>query len=82
MKTGYIITSVIVSLLWCLLGNMLYQIKISESLKRKYNILGTGTGVIVDILCILIIHISTNVLLDLIPYVCAILDFYGIIHFE
>lgn len=82
MKTGYLMTAVIVSLFWCLFGNAIYQIRISKSLKKKYNILGTGTGIIVDILCMLIIYISANLLLDVIPYVCAILDFYGIIHFE
>ena len=82
MKAEYLILAAIISLVWCLIANIFYRIKLSKIIKIKYEVIGTLTGVIVDILCILIIYISTNLLLNVIPYICAILDFYGLIKFK
>ena len=82
MKAEYLISAAIISLLWCIIANVFYQFKLSKIIKIKYELIGTLTGVIVYVLCALIIYMSTNLLLDVIPYICIILDFYGLIKFE
>lgn len=82
MKTGYLMTAVIISLTWCIFANTIYRLKIIKWIIAKYNLEKDPMRIIVDILCLLIIHVSTLVLLGVIPYICCILDYYEIIKFK
>lgn len=82
MKTGYLMTAVIISLTWCVFANTIYRFKIIKMIIAKYNLENDPIRIVVDILCLLIIHVSTLVLVGVIPYICCILDYYGIIQFK